>query len=70
MKRARENYKIEWSVVSKSNTNMSKSGQCNLCMEEKYQISMKRKEKNDGILLNKRSELVSKCRHSRKKRKR
>ena len=51
---------IEWSILKKSNTPNSFDGRCNLCLEEKIQIMMyKLPEK----LLNKRSELIARCRH-------
>ena len=40
-----------------SNLNVRKSGLCNLCLEEKYTIICNKDA------LNKRSELISKCRH-------
>ena len=54
---------IEWSILKKSNTPNSFDGRCSLCLEEKTQIMMfKLPEK----LLNKRSELISRCRHKAK----
>ena len=54
---------IEWSILKKSNTPNSFDGRCSLCLEEKIQIMMyKLPEK----LLNKRSELIARCRHKAK----
>ena len=55
--------KLEWSVVkqAKSYTNASKS--CSLCLQEKLEIL---NYENKKELLNKRSEIVSKCRHMNK----
>ena len=52
---------IKWSIIKRSNTNRRDSGQCNLCMAEKIAI-LNAKHSN---LLNKRSELISTCRHSK-----
>ena len=54
-------YDLRYDIVKVSNTNKRKSGQCNLCLEEKLAIS---RHKDNAI--NKRSELVSKCRHGKK----
>jgi len=51
-------YNIKWEIISHSNTRKRKSGNCNLCIEEKLAIL---KAKNN--VLNKRTELISKCRH-------
>ena len=50
-------YTLTWDVERKSNLGPRKSGLCNLCLEEKYEI-IRNKE-----ALNKRLELISKCRH-------
>ena len=57
------NPKLKWSIVkqAKGYTNTSKS--CALCLQEKFEI-LKYPSKKE--LLNKRSELISKCRHSNK----
>ena len=54
---------LEWSIIKeiKSYNNISKS--CNLCLYEKYAILNYPSQEE---LLNKRSELVSKCRHQNK----
>ena len=70
LKRKRKKYKLKWSIIMKSNTNKRQSGQCNLCLEEKYTI-LNMRHTEPGSTLNKRTELVSKCRHGncRKKKK-
>ena len=55
-------HQISWSIVRVSNTHKRDSGQCNLCIEEKLQIIRFRADTSLS-LLNKRTELVSKCRH-------
>ena len=57
LKRRGISFGIEWEIVNKSNTSQRKSGQCNLCMEEKLAIL------HTKDTLNKKTELVSKCRH-------
>jgi hypothetical protein len=61
LKRKHKNYTIKWDIIKKTNTGKRKSGQCNLCLEEKLQIL-----KNNNII-NKRSELISKCRHNNRR---
>jgi hypothetical protein len=63
LKRKKTKYTIEWEILKQSNTNKRTSGQCNLCIEEKLAIL------RGSNLLNKKSELVSKCRHYAKTRK-
>ena len=65
LKRKQINYTIKWEIMKRSNTHKRKSGQCNLCIEEKFAI-LRTKEKS---LINKKSELISKCRHGRIKKK-
>ena len=54
---------IEWYILRKSNTPNSFNGRCNLCLEEKIHIL---KYKWPDKLLNKRSELIARCRHKTK----
>ena len=54
---------IEWSILKKSNTPNSFDGRCNLCVEEKIYILI---HKWPDRLLNKRSELIARCRHKTK----
>ncbi len=65
LKNRKVNYCITWRIVKSSNTQRRQSGQCNLCVEEKLAIL----NSKDANLLNKRTELVSKCRHGNTKRK-
>ena len=51
------------SILRKSNTPNSFNGRCNLCLEEKIYIL---KYKYPDKLLNKRSELIARCRHKTK----
>ena len=51
---------IQWSVLKKSNTPKSFDGRCSLCLEEKIQIM---KYPVPEKLLNKRCELIARCRH-------
>ena len=60
LKKTNIDYKLRWDVVKKSNTGIRKSGQCNLCLEEKFAINM-----NKDNIINRRSELISKCRHNK-----
>ena len=53
-------YSIKWEIVKQSNTHRRSSGTCNLCMDEKLIILLTENT------LNKRSELVSTCRHGSK----
>ena len=54
-------FNISWSIVKKATPYTGGSKRCNLCLEEKFCI-LKANKQN---LLNKRSELVSTCRHKR-----
>ena len=53
---------MDWAIVKHANTYKSGRRTCNLCLAEK--ICILNAEKN--LLLNKRSELLSKCRHENK----
>ena len=54
-------YRIDWKIITKSKKyNKAGAGHCSLCLDEKLYIL-----KNSGAI-NKRSEIISKCRHSRK----
>ena len=52
-------YSIKWSVQKKATAYKNTTGKCNLCVAEKVAIIKADKTKS----LNKRTELVSKCRH-------
>lgn len=62
LKEKNENYNIEWSILKHAKSYTSGNKSCNLCTTEKLFILNADKR----FLLNKRSELVSKCRHSSK----
>ena len=53
-------YSIDWKIITKSKKYKAGAGHCSLCLDEKLYIL-----KNSGAI-NKRSEIISKCRHSRK----
>ena len=55
--RSGTHYAIRYDILKQSNTIGRKTGQCNLCLDEKVAIM----QHND--LLNKRTEILSKCRH-------
>ena len=56
------NYFINWNIAMKSHKYVCRSRKCNLCICEKLLIS----RAYPNVLLNKRDELVSKCRHRNK----
>ena len=51
---------IQWSILKRSSTPKSFDSRCNLCLEEKIHILFFPEPK---ILLNKRNELIARCRH-------
>ena len=57
----KKKFNISWSIVKRATAYTGGSKRCNLCLEEKFCI-LKANKQN---LLNKRSELVSTCRHKR-----
>ena len=56
------NFNIHWSIVKRVKVYKGSTKRCNLCLTETLCILSAPKD----ILLNKRSELVSKCRHENK----
>ena len=62
LKRKNKTYNINWSILSKASTYNPSTKQCNLCTTEKTLILLSK----DIDLLNKRSELMGKCRHRAK----
>ena len=54
--------KVTWRILDKCTPYKPGSNSCNLCLTEKYRIL----KADPKVSLNKRSELVSKCRHSNK----
>ena len=57
-----EEYNIKWSIASRASPYKCGTRRCDLCISEKVKI-MRASPTN---LLNKRSELISKCRHRNK----
>ena len=53
-------YKIDWKIITRAKSYKSGSRSCNLCLTEKLCILKKPK------CINKRSEIISKCRHMNK----
>lgn len=60
LKNKNMNYDINWKIISKASTYNPTSRRCQLCLSEKYFIICR----PELGTLNKRSELVSTCRHS------
>ena len=58
-----KDYSIKWSVVKRVGAWNSVKGRCGLCTAEKVEINCFKKK---NILINKRFDLVSKCRHQNK----
>ena len=54
---------IQWSILKRSSTPISFDSRCNLCLEEKIHILLFPEPKK---LLNKRNELIARCRHRAK----
>ena len=57
-----EAYNLKWSIIQRAAPYNPATKRCNLCLAEKYHIMTAPKD----YTLNKRSELVSKCRHKDK----
>ena len=57
-----EDFTIKWSVAAKASPYICDSKRCDLCLTEKLLIA----KADPRTLLNKRSEIVSKCRHRNK----
>ena len=54
---------LKWSIVKHAKAYTNGSRKCHLCLQEKYEIL---KYPNEKELLNKRSEIMAKCRHMNK----
>ena len=54
---------IQWSILKRSNTPKCFDSRCNLCLEEKIHILLYPEPEK---LLNKRCELIARCRHRAK----
>ena len=61
LKEAGLNPQVTWKIVEKSKAFNPEAKKCQLCIAEKYQIA-----NNNKSLINKKSEIISKCRHRRK----
>ena len=61
LKKKNSKFSITWKIISHATTKRRPSNQCNLCLEEKYQI-LKHNEKKLCLLLNKRFEIRA-CNH-------
>ena len=57
-----EDFTIKWSVATKASPYICSSKRCDLCLTEKLLIA----KADPRALLNKRSEIVSKCRYRNK----
>ena len=55
-------FTIKWEILKRAAIYTTRASPCNLCQEEKLSIL----KADERALLNKRSELVSKCRHQNK----
>ena len=63
LKDKNKEYSLKWNIEAKTSPYKSGSSRCNLCLTEKLKIAQ---HKNSETLLNKRAEIVSKCRHRNK----
>ena len=70
LQNSNRDYKVTWSIVDHAYTYTASAKSCDLCTAEKMHIALGRKgfkKLPDGCKpLNKRSELMSKCRHQAK----
>ena len=62
LKQNGKSYNIKWSIIQQAAPYNPATKRCNLCLAEKYHIMTANKQRT----LNKRSELVAKCRHKQK----
>ena len=63
LKDSKQQYRIQWKIIKRTSGFNKINHNCSLCLSEKYAICrFKMKTK----LLNKRSELINKCRHENK----
>ena len=62
LKDRNQEYDITWSITNHATPYSNETKRCNLCLTEKLCIM----KANKSSLLNKRSELISKCRHENK----
>ena len=62
LKDANTQHTVKWEILKQSSPYKCGTRKCDLCLTEKLAIIKGKSEK----LLNKRSEILNKCRHSRK----
>ena len=62
LKNEQKPYSIKWQIIRQSVPYQCGTRKCDLCLSEKLEIVLNKSTN----LLNKRSEMVNKCRHSRK----
>ena len=62
LKRSNTPFNIKWSITKKSEAYSNETKRCDLCLTEKLSII----NSDKTTLLNKRPELISKCRHENK----
>ena len=62
LKDSNTNFTINWSILASAPAYSNKSKRCHLCLTEKLYLTRAKKPS----LLNKRTELISKCRHENK----
>ena len=62
LKEKNANPKVSWKIVNQFTAYNPNSKRCNLCLNEKLEIA----QHEDGKLLNKKTEVISKCRHQNK----
>ena len=65
LKDENKTFHISWDIVKKARPRTPGQKSCGLCIAEKLEI-VKELRKGNNFLLNKRSELISKCRHINK----
>ena len=59
LKNAKKDFSIKWRIITKANPYNPATKRCNLCIAEKFFILLK----PDLCTLNKRNEIMTKCRH-------
>ena len=62
LKREKKIFRVRWNILRKASAYSNLSRKCDLCLTEKLMII----SANKSTLLNRRSELISKCRHQNK----
>ena len=62
LKRSNRNFTVSWAISSRASAYQSWAAKCYLCLDENLQLIKADKE----LLLNKRGEIVSTCRHKTK----